>query len=209
MKKLAYLALALVMGFTATAQGDYLKAEMEKRKKKDDIFKNGPHSNSNAHEHSPLSKEQKDKFKGLLYYDVNPDYKVEVDFIEFKNPDHATMTLTNGVNHHYWVVGKIKFKMNGEDCELFVYQDKKFAKHHAEFKEYMFIPFRDQTNGEGSYAGGRYIQWHDPHGKNDVIDFNNAFNPASIYNETIHDPIVPYENTLPVKVEAGEKDFEL
>ena len=45
------------------------------------------------------------------------------------------------------------------------------------------------------------------HGNHDTVDFNNAFNPASIYNETIHDPIVPYVNTLNVKVEAGEKDF--
>ena len=42
--------------------------------------------------------------QGLPYFDINEKYKVEVDFVQFKNPDHATLMLTNGVNHHYWVV---------------------------------------------------------------------------------------------------------
>ena len=209
MKKLAIIGLSLLFSFGAAAQNDYIKKEQEKRKKKDMAFKTGHHSNKDAHGHSPLSSEQKEKFKALPYYDINEKYNVEVDFIEYKNPDHATLMLTNGVNHHYWVVGKVKFKIDGTDCELLVYQDKKFQKHHKEYKEYMFIPFRDKTNGEGSYGGGRYIQWHDPHGNHDTLDFNNAFNPASVYNEHIHDPIVPYVNTLPVKIEAGEKDFDL
>ena len=209
MKKIVIIGLSLLFSLGASAQDDYIKKEQEKRAAKDELFKNAPHSNKDAHGHSPLSNEQKAKFKGLPYYDVDEKYKVEVEFIEFKNPDHATLVLTNGVNHHYWVVGKIKFKLNGEKCELLVYQDKKFQQHHKEYKEYMFIPFRDLTNGEETYAGGRYIQWHDPHGKNDFVDFNNAFNPASVYNEKIHDPIVPYINTLPIKVKAGEKDFDL
>ena len=209
MKKIAIIGLSLLFSLGSIAQSDYVKKEQEKRANKDKGFKTGHHSNKDAHNHSPLSKDQKEKFKGLDYYKVNESYNVEVDFVQYKNPDHATLMLTNGVNHHYWVVGKIKFKMNGEDCELLVYQDKKFNKHHAEYKEYMFIPFRDQTNGESTYGGGRYLQWHDPHGNHDTVDFNNAFNPASIYNETIHDPIVPYVNTLNVKVEAGEKDFFL
>ena len=209
MRKITIIGLSLLFSLGAIAQGDYIKKETEKRAKKDAGFKTGHHSNKDAHGHSPLNSDQKAKFKGLPYYSVDEKYNVEVDFVQYKNPDHATLMLTNGVNHHYWVVGKIKFKMNGEDCELLVYQDKKFNKHHKDYKDYMFIPFRDQTNGEATYGGGRYLQWHDPHGKHEKLDFNNAFNPASVYNEHIHDPIVPYVNTLPIKIEAGEKDFDL
>ena len=209
MKKLSIIGLTLLISLGAVAQNDYVKKEKEKRVAKDKIFKIAAHSNKDAHGHSPLSAEQKEKFKQLSYYNIDENYNVDVEFVEFKNPDHATLVLTNGVNHHYWVVGKIKFKLNNVDCELFVYQDKKFAKTHKEYKEYMFIPFRDITNGEGSYAGGRYIQWHDPNGKNEKLDFNNAFNPASVYNEHIHNPIVPHINSLPIKIEAGEKDFSL
>lgn len=209
MKRIAIIGLSLLFSLGSIAQSDYVKKEQEKRANKDKAFKTGAHSNKDAHGHSPLSNDQKEKFKSLPYYNVDEKYNVEVEFIKFKNADHATLMLTNGVNHHYWVVGKVKFKLNGEDCELFVYQDKKFAQHHKDYMDYMFIPFRDKTNGEGSYAGGRYIQWHDPKGNHDKLDFNNAFNPASVYNEHIHDPIVPHVNTLPIKIEAGEKDFDL
>ena len=45
--------------------------------------------------------------------------------------------------------------------------------------------------------------------KFDEIDFNNAFNPYCIYNPKTKCPIPPSENHLKVKIEAGEKDFEL
>lgn len=204
MKKTILIFLLLYFSLTTIAQSDYAKKIIVKRASKDHSFKNGPYSRLHTYKHSPLSKEQKAVFEGLNYYKVNEEYKVEVEFIEFKNFAHATMTLTNGTNNHYWVIGKVKFKLQGQDCQLFVYEDKKFEKSQ---EPYRFIPFRDLTNGEVTFGGGRYIEWTNQIGKEKIIDFNNAFNPASVYNKSIYDPIVPHENTLNVRVEAGEKDF--
>jgi len=41
-----------------------------------------------------------------------------------------------------------------------------------------------------------------------VVDFNYAYNPYSSYNDTWDCPIVPEENHLPVRIEAGEKKFK-
>ena len=65
------------------------------------------------------------------------------------------------------------------------------------------------ANGVETFGGGRYIQWHVPGGKTDEIDFNNAFNPYCVYNPKTKCPIPPEENHLNVRIEAGEKDFEL
>ena len=57
-------------------QSDYVKKEQEKRANKDKAFKTGTHSNKDAHGHSPLSNEQKEKFKSLPYYSVDEKYNV-------------------------------------------------------------------------------------------------------------------------------------
>jgi hypothetical protein len=41
-----------------------------------------------------------------------------------------------------------------------------------------------------------------------VVDFNYAYNPYSSYNDNWDCPIVPEENHLPVRIEAGEKKFK-
>jgi uncharacterized protein (DUF1684 family) len=39
------------------------------------------------------------------------------------------------------------------------------------------------------------------------VDFNLAYNPYCAYNEEFACPIPPAENTLPIRIEAGEKLF--
>lgn len=79
--------------------------------------------------------------------------------------------------------------------------------HGLEYNDHLFLPFLDDTNGDATYGGGRYIDLRIP--KNDIIkiDFNTAYNPYCAYNGKYSCPIVPSENYLPVKVEAGVKAF--
>ena len=76
------------------------------------------------------------------------------------------------------------------------------------FKDYLFLPFMDDTNGEQTYAGGRYIDLRIPEGNTLKIDFNKAYNPYCAYNEKYSCPIVPRENYLDVAVKAGVKVFK-
>ena len=66
----------------------------------------------------------------------------------------------------------------------------------------------DDSNGETTYGGGRYIDLTIPSGDILVIDFNKAYNPYCAYNEKYSCPIVPRENYLPLKVTAGVKRFK-
>ena len=64
------------------------------------------------------------------------------------------------------------------------------------YHDYLFLPFLDDTNGDTSYAGGRYIESSIPEGEAMQIDFNQAFNPYCAYNVNYKCPMVPKENKL-------------
>ena len=77
----------------------------------------------------------------------------------------------------------------------------------------VFLPFRDETNNDTTYGGGRYLLDTIKHadlgqeGSKLVIDFNYAYNPSCAYNSQWHCPLAPWENRLPVSILAGEKSF--
>ena len=87
------------------------------------------------------------------------------------------------------VYGVLSFELNGKAFELNVYQGKELM-NSEKYKDYLFLPFLDNTNGEGSYSGGRYIDLRIPEGDTMIIDFNTAYNPYCAYNELFSCPIV-------------------
>ena len=76
-----------------------------------------------------------------------------------------------------------------------------------EYDNYLFLPFLDQTNGYETYGGGRYIDLYQYDNDSILIDFNRAYNPQCVYDENFSCPIVPRENLLNFRVEAGVKNF--
>ncbi|MGH7499270.1 MAG: DUF1684 domain-containing protein [Gemmatimonadales bacterium] len=67
------------------------------------------------------------------------------------------------------------------------------------------IYFRDETNGSGTYPAGRFVNLV-PAGKGRYrLDFNRARNPFCAYSSAYACPAPWQGNTLPAKVEAGEK----
>ena len=83
-------------------------------------------------------------------------------------------------------------------------------KDLKEYKDHLFLPFRDLTNDVETYIGGRYIDLTIPKGNKITIDFNKAYNPYCAYNYTDYScPIVPEENKLQTRVLAGIKYQEI
>ncbi|HET9681978.1 MAG TPA: DUF1684 domain-containing protein [Candidatus Limnocylindrales bacterium] len=76
----------------------------------------------------------------------------------------------------------------------------------------LFLPFRDATNGDTTYAAGRYLLdtaksadlGVDPASRL-VIDFNFAFHPSCAFDPVWSCPLAPPENRLDLPVEAGER----
>ena len=77
----------------------------------------------------------------------------------------------------------------------------------------VFLPFGDATNGQESFAGGRYlldtIKSADlgatPDGRL-ILDFNFAYYPSCAYSEAWVCPLSPIENRLPIAVPGGERN---
>jgi uncharacterized protein (DUF1684 family) len=76
----------------------------------------------------------------------------------------------------------------------------------------LFLPFRDATNGETTYAAGRYLLdtaksadlGVDADGRL-ILDFNFAFHPSCAFDPAWSCPLAPPENRLDLPIEAGER----
>lgn len=75
----------------------------------------------------------------------------------------------------------------------------------------LFLPFADQSTGDETYGGGRYlldaIKGADLGQTADgrlILDFNFAYNPSCAMNAAYVCPLAPPENQLPTFVSGGE-----
>ena len=107
----------------------------------------------------------------------------------------------------YEKYGEVHFTLNGQEIKLPVYQSHSL-REDEEWKNYLFLPFKDATNGKITYGGGRYLELWYTGGDTIVVDFNRAYNPYCAYNYNYSCPIVPKANWLDIPIEAGERKFK-
>lgn len=85
---------------------------------------------------------------------------------------------------------------------------KKFQLDATLEGEDLFIVFADETTGNETYGGGRFLYTKKPVSGNSVIlDFNKAYNPPCCFTDFATCPLPLPQNRLPVKVTAGEKSY--
>lgn len=109
----------------------------------------------------------------------------------------------------YRKFGKLSFKIRDSVQTLYVYQLESLLLQ-PKYKDELFLPFMDATNGEETYETGRYIDLvqSDIKGNSVVIDFKKAYNPYCAYVSGVYNcPVPPKENWLKIKIRAGEKRF--
>lgn len=133
-----------------------------------------------------------------FYYGVKPEYKVEAYLKEFDKKDTFQMLTTQSDIRNMIRYGKLSFVLNNDKYELTAYVN-------VDYPESFFIPFYDKTNEKETYGAGRYLDIERTKGNKYILDFNLAYNPYCYYNPKYSCPIVPEENTLKTKIEAGEK----
>ncbi|HLF06435.1 MAG TPA: DUF1684 domain-containing protein [Thermoplasmata archaeon] len=161
-----------------------------------------------AHD-SPLPHDIRHGFKGLPYFDYDPDFRVPAVLAPFSSPKMIRMTTSKGVEKDYVEYGRFEFTLSGEKLSLSVFKKVTAAgeHHHQHEREALFVPFRDATSGKVSYGAARYIDVEEIGGTAYDLDFNLAYNPYCAYSPDYVCPFPPRENWLPVAVRAGEKDF--
>ena len=149
---------------------------------------------------SPIPVLQRRKFPGLNYFPPDPAYSFLLELYEHPVKEGFTVKDSKGNDRHYIRWGEFRFSIGGHDCILQAY------KTDADEKR-LFIPFKDLTSGKETYGAGRYMDLEESEDLCDgkwALDFNLAYNPWCAYNHNYSCPLVPPENWLKVRIEAGE-----
>lgn len=156
---------------------------------------------------SPLDKKAVRKFKGLDFFPIDEKYYIEADFIRTPNELPFSISTTAGGKQIYEKFGEAHFTLDSQSIVLSLYQNNRLSFQEA-YKDYLFLPFTDQTNGYETYGGGRYIDLSIPQGDKIVVDFNKAYNPSCAYNAAYACPIPPKENDISIPILAGIKSWD-
>jgi uncharacterized protein len=137
-------------------------------------------------------------FTGLRYYPVDPEYRIEAEFVIYNPPKGVKVQDIIGGEHDGQLAGEVYFNLHGIGVRL-VAEDA---------SDELLFSFTDRTSDDTTYPGGRYLTTEKPQGAQVILDFNNAVNWPCAYTEFATCPLPPAENRLPVRIEAGEMRFK-
>ncbi|TYP95134.1 hypothetical protein LX73_0429 [Fodinibius salinus] len=140
-------------------------------------------------------------FSGIKHFPVTKRWRKKAQFIPFDKPKVISIPDVMGEVYQDSLYGMLEFNINGQDYSI-------SPLGHPENDEEFFIIFGDQTNGESTYSGGRYMYVSTPDENNIThIDFNKAYNPPCVFTNFATCPLPPTQNRLDVKITAGEKMY--
>jgi uncharacterized protein (DUF1684 family) len=144
--------------------------------------------------------EARTNFKGLDYFPINPDFRVEARFEPYNPPKKIAITNVLGMTSDETSPGALVFNIGGKEYRI----DPILEQGETD----LFIIFKDQTSGHETYGAARYLYAHpaDAGGKT-IVDFNKAYNPPCTFTPYATCPLPPPQNRLPVRIEAGEKNY--
>lgn len=151
------------------------------------------------HPDSPLAPDSRAGFQGIPYWPHDPDLRFEAA-VEPLRPEPRTATSLVGEAFPLERVGRVRLPIG--DLEVYWI---------AVYGGGIFVPFRDATAGNETYAAGRYlldtVKGADLGGSGDrlVLDFNYAYHPSCAYDPRWSCPLAPPANRLEVPVRAGER----
>ncbi|WP_114751662.1 DUF1684 domain-containing protein [Pleomorphovibrio marinus] len=151
---------------------------------------------------SPLTQEQKQSLEALDFYDVDPTYKVKARMEPVEDRKMMEIPLTDGSVEKYVRHSFAIFELKGKDVKLLLLQ----AADETDRRNF-FLAFADDTSGEETYGGGRYLNLRQDGQRSITIDFNLAYNPYCAYNPDFACPLPPKENLLEIPILAGEKNY--
>ncbi len=156
-------------------------------------------------EESPLRGHNLKKFKTHPFFPIDFQYLVKAKLVKTENPEPFEIPTSSGKTKKYIEFGKLYFKIKEKEQVLTVYQSLALMEK-PEYKDYLFLPFKDFTNGKETYGGGRYLDLRIPEKDEIIINFNKVYHPYCAYNAFDYNcPVVPKENWLNISIEAGVK----
>lgn len=156
-----------------------------------------------THDRSPIALANRAGFRGLSYFDYDPDARVLAEIYDADTRTHD-VEMSGGGSFTLTQIGTAVFDMGGGTQRLELLWI-------GGFRGGLFVPFRDATTGHSTYGGGRYLldtlkgQDLGTDGGRLILDFNFAYHPPCFYNPDWSCPLPPPANTLGSAIGAGER----
>lgn len=142
-------------------------------------------------------------FAGLEWFPLHADFIVDADYEPLATRTPTLLQTSRGLAKTLYAAARLRFELAGERHTLTAYA---YAAE-ASPGEPLLVPFADASNGERSYAAGRYLELEAPGAEVPVLrlDFNRATNPLCAYSEHYNCPLPPKDNRLSVAIPAGAR----
>ncbi len=153
---------------------------------------------------SPLPPKDRPGFHGLSYYPVDSSLRFSIPLHRYQIPTQVRLGTNTGEIRSALRYGYFDFQVGNQACRLQAYR---LEDNPDSGGASLFIPFRDATSGQETYAAGRYIDLKENTSGIYDLDFNRAYNPFCAYNTEFSCPVPPAENTLKAPIRAGEKKY--
>jgi uncharacterized protein (DUF1684 family) len=138
-------------------------------------------------------------FHGIAYFPTDPTWRIEARFEPYDPPRSIAIPNVLGHVDSESSPGAIVFTRGGTTLRL----DAVLETGETDY----FVIFGDRTNGTDTYGAGRFLYVPPPIEGKTVIDFNKAYNPPCVFTPYATCPLPPPQNKLPIRVEAGEKEY--
>ena len=136
---------------------------------------------------------------GITFFEPDEKWVFEAVFTPVEKDRQFKVQMTDSTFESSRLAGYAAVQIGSATFNLLVFDEG----------NQFLLPFRDETNGRETYGGGRYINIEKAQlvGRKLTIDFNNSRNFYCAYDGKYVCPVPPYENVLPVAVNAGELNF--
>lgn len=139
----------------------------------------------------------------LPFAPYDPSWRLEAELHPADATDGFDVTHSGEGSTRFVHVGVLEAVRLGDQLSLDLYWLDTYGGG-------LFLPFRDRSNGDTTYGGGRYLL--DGAKGADlgivdgrvVVDFNYAYHPSCAHDPRWSCPLAPPGNHLPVRVDAGE-----
>ena len=195
-----YLLLSICSVFIFCSA--YAQTENEKAIEEILEFRRGLDSDYQDPKESPLGEKNIANFTGHRFFPIDLGLRVWAKAELLKNEKSFLMKTSGPKTPEYKKYLKLIFSIDDSTYVLYAYQNVVYSQKE-EYKDHLFLPFTDKTNGFESYGGGRYIDLRIPATDSLLLDFNQSYNPYCAYTTGYNCPIPPKENALPIKIEVG------
>ncbi len=197
MTKIGFFSLLILYSFACSTAQDPSDCYSEHLR-----FKHEQEVHFASEEESPLTEEDRMRFRSLNYFEFDERYCMEAEWVRTEGEEPFEMATSTERKPMYVKYGEVHFNYGDEQLKLSVYQSLSL-KENEEYADYLFLPFNDMTNGVETYGGGRYMDLRIPENGMVLLDFNNSYHPYCAYNYKYSCPIPPEENSLNIAIHAG------